>query len=63
MVQIKSLSLQEDSYFLFWGTKVCLEIALTLLVLGGVGYHCSKGAGTVPFLWQRELSVAFLKYS
>lgn len=41
MVQIKSLSLQEDSFSILGDTKV--------LFLGGVGYHCYKGAEKVLF--------------
>lgn len=51
------------THFLFWGTKVCLEIALTLLFLGGVGYHCSKRCRDSATLIAKMLSVAFLKYS
>lgn len=58
MVQIKSLSLQEDLYFPFWGTKVCFETAFKPLFLGGLGYHRSKGAGTFLIA---EVLVAFLK--
>lgn len=34
MVQIKSLTLQQDLHFPFWGTKVCLEIAFKPLFGG-----------------------------
>lgn len=42
---------------------MCLEIALTLLFLGGVGYHCSKRCRDSATLIAKMLSVAFLKYS
>lgn len=67
MMQIKALSLQEDFYFPFWGTKVCLEIGFKppfgFFFLRESGISLLQRCRDSDIVIAKKFLIALLKYS